>query len=83
MQMRTEVISLVVAIVLAGDGMLLVWTSRNPQRNALTRMSYRLCTMAPRIGSITDKTWVLINGAGLLIAGLFLLVRFVYLALWS
>jgi hypothetical protein len=35
--------------------------------------------MAPRVGSIRDETWVFINGAILLLAGLLLLARLVLL----
>jgi hypothetical protein len=44
-----------------------------PQRNLLTKTLYWLCTLAPRIGSISDKTWVMVNGIGLLYAGVVML----------
>jgi hypothetical protein len=59
-------------------GMLLILTSFFPQRNLLTKTLYWLCTLAPRIGSISDKTWVMVNGIGLLLAGVVLLTLSLY-----
>lgn len=80
--MQTEVMGLVLAILLVADGTVLIVTSRNPTKNALTKISYRLVTITPRVGSMTDQTWVLINGLALLIAGALLLARFAFRLIW-
>ncbi len=61
---------LIVGIFLfLGVGLLLVLTSRNSERNALTRLLFKIWTVMPRAGSMTDQTWVMINGIGLLLGG--------------
>jgi hypothetical protein len=57
-------------------GVLLVLTALFPQRNSVMKGVYWLWTILPRAGSMTDKTWVMINGIGLLVVG------FVLLGLW-
>lgn len=54
-------------------GTLLVLTSLDPHRNLLTRMLYRIWTVMPRAGSMTDAKWVLSNGIALLLAGVLFL----------
>ena len=44
-----------------------------PTKNSLTKAIYWMTTISPRMGSMTDATWVMINGIGLLVAGLVLL----------
>ena len=57
-------------------GALLVLTSMFPRGNALTKTLYWLWTIAPRVGSMTDEKWVMINGIAMLVGGL------VFLAMW-
>lgn len=75
MQTNVEVMLLVLSLLLVGTGTLLIVTSRSPNKNALTKVSFRMCTIAPRVGSMRDETWVLINGVGLLATGICLLAR--------
>jgi|CZKY01.1.fsa_nt_gi hypothetical protein len=60
-------------------GMLLIATSLNPQRNVVTRPLYRMWTFLPRVGSMTDEKWVLVNGVCMLLVGLFFLLSLVRL----
>jgi hypothetical protein len=59
-------------------GVLLLLTSLFPQKNSLTKTVYWLWTIAPRVGSITDEKWVMINGIGMLVGGLLFLVLWVF-----
>ncbi len=60
-------------------GMLVIFTSRRPQTNSITRVIFRLWTLAPRVGSMTDETWVLLNGIGGVFVGvLFFVLYFAY-----
>jgi hypothetical protein len=60
-----------------GTGVLLIFASLFPQKNALTKALFWLSTGMPRIGSMTDKTWVMINGIAMLLMGL------VFFAFWA
>ena len=65
-----------IAGVLWGLGILLVLTYLDPQRNPLTRTVYRLWTILPRVGSMTDRQWILMNGVVLLVGGTVLVSLF-------
>lgn len=65
--------ALVIAVLLIGSAALTILTWTNPQRNALTKATFSMLTIAPRVGSMTDRQWVLLNGVVLLFGGLFLL----------
>ncbi len=60
-------------------GFLMIVTSLNPQRNFVTRFLFRINTFLPRVGSISDEKWVLINGVAVLLVGLIFLSRAIYL----
>ncbi len=62
-------------IVMCAGGMLYVVTSLNPQRNFVTRVLFRITTFLPRVGSMTDEKWVLVNGVVFLLVGILLVLR--------
>jgi uncharacterized membrane protein HdeD (DUF308 family) len=68
-------------IVMCAGGMLYIVTSLNPQRNSVTRHLFRITTFLPRVGSMTDEKWVLVNGVVFLLAGLFAILRALFGAL--
>jgi len=66
----------IVAVCLISLGVLLVLTSLFPQKNSLTKAVHWLWTITPRAGSMSDETWVMVNGITVLVGG------FVLLGLW-
>ena len=48
-----------------------------PTKNSLTKAIYWMNTVMPRMGSMSDETWVKVNGVGLMVGGI------VALALWA
>jgi hypothetical protein len=44
-----------------------------PTKNSLTKAIYWMVTISPRMGSMTDETWVIVNGVGLLVFGVLVL----------
>ena len=62
-------------VIMIAGGMLYIVTSVNPQRNFLTQILYWITTIMPRVGSMTDKKWVLVNGVVLLLVGLLSILR--------
>jgi hypothetical protein len=44
-----------------------------PTKNSLTKAIYWMTTILPRMGSMTDETRVMVNGVGMLIAGVLVL----------
>ncbi len=63
----------ILGICFLAMGVLVVRTALLTTRNALTKMVYWLCTIAPRAGSMSDEKWVMINGIVMLAVGLLLL----------
>jgi hypothetical protein len=57
-------------------GVLLVQTALFPTKNSLTKAIYWMSTILPRMGSMTDEFWMMINGIVMLLVG------FLVLALW-
>lgn len=74
--MNAEYALLSVGALLCLLGAALVVTSRNPQRNRITVVFYRVINILPWPRG-SGETNALINGVGLLIGGLALLVWFV------
>lgn len=68
-----SVFELVVGVYCLAIGVLLLQAAVFPTRNSLTKAIFWLCTIAPRAGSMTDATWVMINGVGMLLAGVLML----------
>lgn len=77
LQSKIDFMLLALAMALMGGGILALVAAHDPGRNVLTRVVHRMCTVAPRVGSMTDGTWVKINGIVLLFAGILILLRFI------
>jgi uncharacterized membrane protein HdeD (DUF308 family) len=75
---RHPLIAVFMGVFFVVAGALLIRISLFPTRNALTRTLFRLSTIMPRAGSMTDETWVMVNGVGLLVGGLLLLALGVF-----
>jgi uncharacterized membrane protein HdeD (DUF308 family) len=70
--------ALVLGFVLLAFGVALIQTARLPRRNVFTEILFCLTTIMPRVGSMKDETWVMINGVVMLIVGLLFLVASVF-----
>ena len=55
-------------------GVLTIQAAKFPTKNSLTKAIYWMSTIMPRMGSMTDETWVMVNGVVLLVFGVLLLV---------
>ena len=64
----------VAGLCFALGGMVTIDAARFPSRNSLNKFFYWMHTLPPRIGSMADETWVLVNGIGSLVVGLVLLL---------
>jgi hypothetical protein len=58
-------------------GVLTIQAAIVPTKNSLTKAIYWMNTVMPRMGSMSDETWVKVNGVGLMVGGI------VALALWA
>jgi hypothetical protein len=74
MENRTVLSPIYVGALFLAAGALMIVASLDSERNALTRVLFRLWTSMPRVGSMADTTWVLLNGFALVLVGVTLLV---------
>jgi hypothetical protein len=77
--MNEKVGVLFLGVLFSTLGTLLIVASNDPQKNFLTRVIYGLWTFFPSPGPLKSELWVVTSGIVYLLAGLFLLARFVYL----